>query len=181
MGQSDVGEDAVDEVAGHIFCGLRVIVKSGDCGEDGGAGVGGELHVAKMDAVEGGFANAEEQGAIFFEADIGGALDQVGSEAVGDGGEGAHGAGKDDHRVGGVAAAGDVGAYVGFSVLFDLWGWSAEKFFYEVVAAAEMELFGEDAEGVFADDEIDFGDAIILHGDAEELGGIYAAAGSGDG
>jgi hypothetical protein len=176
-----VGQDAVDEVAGYVFGGLGVIVEGGDCGEDGGAGVGGELHVAEMDAVEGGLANAEDQRSIFFEADVGSALDQVRGEAVGDGGEGAHGAGKDDHRVGGVAAAGDVGANVGFGVLLDLWGWGAEEFFYEVVAAAEMELFGEDAEGVFADDEIDFGDAIVLHGGAEELGGVDAAAGSGYG
>ena len=142
MGQADVGEDSVDEVAGHVLCGLRVVVEGGDCGEDGGASVGGELHVAEMDAVERGFADAEDQGSIFFEADVGGALDQVCGEAIGDGGEGAHGAGKDDHRVGGVAAAGDVGAYVGFGVLLDFGGWGAEEFFDEVVATAEMELFG---------------------------------------
>jgi hypothetical protein len=176
-----VGQDSVDEVAGHVLGRLRVVVEGGDRGEDGGSGVGGELHVAEVDAVEGGFADAEDQGAVFFEADIGGTLDQVGGEAVGDGGEGAHGAGKDDHRVGGVAAAGDVGAYVGFGVLLDLWGWGAEEFFYEVVAAADVEFFGEDAEGVFADDEIDSGDAIVLRGGAEELGGVDAAAGSGYG
>ena len=181
MGQADVSEDAVDEVAGHVLCGLGMVVKGGDCGEDGGAGVGCELHVAEVDAIEGGLADAEDQGSIFFEADVGGALDQVRGEAVGDGGEGAHGAGKDDHRVGGVAAAGDVGAYVGFSVLLDLGRWGAEEFFCEVVAAAEVELFGEDAEGVFADDEIDFSDAIVLYGGAEELGGVDAAAGSGYG
>jgi hypothetical protein len=41
LGQADVGEDAVNEVAGHILCGLRVVVEGGDRGEDGGAGVGG--------------------------------------------------------------------------------------------------------------------------------------------
>src|SRR6266436_9168439 len=102
-------------------------------------------------------------------------------ETVGDACQGSHGAGEDDHGVGGVAAAGDVGAYVGFGVLPDLGGWGAEEFFCEVVAAAEMELFGEDAEGVFADDEIDFGDAIVLHGGPEELGGVDAAASSGYG
>jgi hypothetical protein len=181
LGKADVGEDSVDEVAGHVFGGLRVVVESGDCGEDGGAGVGGELHVAEVDAVEGGFADAEDQGTVFFEADVGGTLDQVGGEAVGDGGEGAHGAGKDDHRFSGIASAGDVGSDVGFGVLFDFRGGSAEKLFCEVIAAAEVELFGEDAEGVFADDEIDFGDAIVLHSGAEELGGVDAAASSGYG
>jgi hypothetical protein len=181
LGQADVGEDAVDEVAGHVFGGLRVVVERGDGGEDGGAGVGGELHVAEMDAVERRLANAEDEGAIFFEADVGGAVDEVLRETVGDSGESAHGAGKDDHRIGGVAAAGDVGSYVGFGVLLNLWGWSAEKFFYEVVATAEVEFFGEDTESIFADDEIDFGDAIVLRGSAEELGGVDASAGSGYG
>jgi hypothetical protein len=63
----------------------------------------------------------------------------------------------------------------------DLGEGRAEEFFYEVVAAAEMEFFGQDAEGVFADDEIDFGDAVVLHGSAEEFGGVDAAAGSCDG
>jgi hypothetical protein len=181
LGQADVGQDSVDEVAGHVLGRLRVVVEGGDRGEDGGSGVGGELHVAKMDAIEGGFADAEDQGAVFFEADIGGAVDEVGGEADGYGGEGAHGAGEDDHGGGGIAAAGDVGAYVGFGVLLDFVGWGAEEFFYEVGAAAEMEFFGQDSEGVFADDEIDFGDAIVLHGGAEELGGVDAAAGSGYG
>ena len=89
-----------------------------------------------MDAVEGGLADAEDEWAILFEADVGGALDEVGGEAVGDGGEGAHGAGKDDHSGGWVAAAGDVGADVGLGVLMDFFGGGAEEFFCEVVAAA---------------------------------------------
>ena len=136
LGQTYVGEDSVDEVAGHVFGGLGVVVEGGDDGEDGGAGVGGELHVAEMDAVEGGLADTEQEGAVFFEADVGGALDEIGGEAVGDGGEGAHGAGQDDHRVGGVAAAGDVGSDVCFGVGLEFGAGSAEEFFCEVVAAA---------------------------------------------
>ena len=84
LGQADVGEDAVDEVARHVFGGLRVVVESGDGGEDGGACVGGELHVAQVDAVEGSLADAEDEGAVFLEADVGGALNEVGGETVGD-------------------------------------------------------------------------------------------------
>ena len=133
-----------------------MVVEGGDGGEDGGAGVGGKLHVAEVDAVEGCFADAEDEAAVFFEADIGGALDEIGGEAVGDGGEGAHGAGKDDHGVGGVAAAGDVGADVGFGVVLEFGAGGAEEFFGEVVAAAEVKFFGEDAEGVFGGDEVYF-------------------------
>ena len=64
-------------------------------------------------------------------------------------GEGAHGAGKDDHGGGGIAAAGDVGSDVGFGVVVELGAGGAEEFFGEVVAAAEFQFFGEDAEGVF--------------------------------
>jgi hypothetical protein len=66
-------------------------------------------------------------------------------------------------------------------MLLDLRGGAANEFFCEVVATAEVKLFGEDTESIFADDEIDFGDAIVLRGDAEELGGVDAAAGSGYG
>ena len=58
---------------------------------------------------------------------------------------------------------------------------AAEEFFCEVVAAAEVEFFGEDAEGVFGDDEVDFCDAGVGGEGAEDLGGVDAAAGSGDG
>ena len=181
LGQADVGEDPVDEVASHLFGALRVVVEGGDGGEDGGAGVGGQLHVADVDTVEGGLADAEDKGAVFFEADVGGAVDEVLREPVGDGGKGAHGAGKDDHRVGGVAAAGDVGSYVGFGVLLESRAGSAEEFFGEVVAAAEVELFGEDAEGAVGGDEVDFGDAGVGSEGAEDLGGVDAAACSCDG
>jgi len=114
-----VGEDSVDELAGHLGGGLRVVVEGGRDGEDGCAGVGCELHVAKVDAVEWGFANTEEEGATLFEADISGAVDEVCGKAVGDGGERTHGTGHDDHGVSGVTATGDVGAYVGVGVLLD--------------------------------------------------------------
>jgi len=91
----------------------------------------------EVDAIERRLADAEEEGAALLEADIGGSLDEVGGEAVGDGGEGSHGAGKDDHGVGGVAAAGDVGADV-VSGCAGLWGRAAEELFGEVVAAAEL-------------------------------------------
>ena len=171
----------MDELACHLGGGLRLVVEGGDDGEDGGAGVGGELHVAEVDAVERGLADAEDERAVFLEADVGGALDEVGGEAVGDGGERAHGAGQDDHAVGGVAAAGDVGADVGFGVLLDLVGGGAEEFFGEVVAAAELQLFGEDAEGVLGGDEVDVCDASVGDEGAEHLGGVDGAAGAGYG
>ena len=83
--------------------------------------------------------------------------------------------------LGGVAAAGDVGSDVGFSVLLEFGAGSAEEFFGEVVAAAQVELFGEDAEGAVGGDEVDLSDALVGGKSAEDLGGVDAAAGSGDG
>jgi hypothetical protein len=181
LGQADVRKDAVNELAGHVFGGLRVVIEGGYGREDSGAGVGGELHIAEVDAVEGSLADAEDEGAIFFEADVGGALDEVRREAVGDRREGTHGTGKDDHRVGGVTAAGDVSADVGFGVVLKFGAGGAEEFFCEVVAAAEMQLFGEDSEGAVGGYEVDFGDTGVGGEGAEHLGGVDAAAGSGDG
>ena len=79
-----MSKDAVDEVACHLFGGLRQVVECRDDGKDGGSGVGGQLHVAKVDAVKGSLAYAEKQRAIFFEADISSALDEICGEAVGD-------------------------------------------------------------------------------------------------
>ena len=75
--EADMSEDAVDELTCHLGCVLGVVVEGGDYGEDGGSRVGGELHVAKVDAVEGRFADAEDKRATFFETDVGGALDEV--------------------------------------------------------------------------------------------------------
>ena len=158
-----------------------MVVERGDGREDDRARVGCELHVAEMDAIEGRFADAEDERAAFFEGDVGGALDEVLGEAGGDGGECSHGAGKDDHRVGGVAAAGDVGSDVGVGVVVDFVGGRAEELFDEAVASAEVEFFGEDAEGVVGDDEVDFSDARVGAEGAEHLCGVDGTAGSGDG
>jgi len=176
-----VGEDALDELASHLGGGLRVVVEGWHDRVDGGAGFGGEGHVAQVDAVKRRLADAEEERTALFEGDVGGALDERGGKAVGDSGERSHGAGKDDHRVRGVGAGGDVGADVFVGVLLDLGGRLAEEFFYEIVAAGELELFGEDAEGGCGDDEIDVGDARVGGEEREHLGGEEGAAGSGDG
>ncbi len=181
LGQAYVRENTVDELAGHLCGGLWAVVEGGDDGEDGGSGVGGELHVAEVDAIEWGFADAEDEGAAFLEADVGGALDEVGGEAVGYAGEGAHGAGKDDHGIGGVAAAGDVGSDVCFGVLLDFGGWCAEEFLCEFVAAAQVHLFGEDAEGAVGGDEVYFGDACVGCEGSKHLSSIEGSAGPGDG
>ena len=105
-------EDAGYVVFRDVVDGLRVVVEGGDDGEDGRAGFCGCGHVADVDQVQRGFADAEDEWAALFKADVRGALDEVLGEAVSDAGEGSHGAGQDDHAVAGIRAAGDGGADV---------------------------------------------------------------------
>jgi len=133
-----------------------------------------------VNAVERCLADAEDEGATLLEADVGGTLDEIGGDAVGDTCESSHGAGENDHAVGGVAAGGDVGPDVRVGVLLDLGAGFAEEFGDESVAAAELHLFGEDAEGGFGGDEVDFGDAGVGGEGAQDFRSVDGAAGSGD-
>ena len=176
-----MGENAVDEVAGHLGCVLGMIVESGDRRKDRCACIGGELHVAQMNPVEGSLTHAEDERSALLEADIGGAVDEIGCQTVRDRGEGSHGAGKNDHGMGRVASAGDAGSDVRVDVLVKLGAWRAEKFFGEIIAAREGELFGEDAQGAFRCDEVDTRDAVVGGEGAQHFRGIDAAACSGHG
>ena len=98
---------------------------------------------------------------VIYDVNVGGTLDEVAGEAVRDSGERAHAAGHDDHAGGGVAAAGDGGSDVVFGVLRNFRGGLTEKFFCEIGAARDAQLFGEDAEGVFRGDEMDAGDPVV--------------------
>ena len=91
-----------------------------------------------MNAVERGLADAEQERVPFFEADIGGAVDEVRSEAVGNGGERSHGTGQDDHGACGVTATGDIGADVGLGMLLDFGRWRADELFCQVIAGADL-------------------------------------------
>src|ERR1700721_1328687 len=141
-----MGEDPVDELVGHLF-GIRwMVVEGGNDRVDDCSGFGGEGHVSEMDAVEGGFADAEDEWAALFQCDVCGAGDECVGEAVGDGCERAHGAWEDDHSCGWVAAAGYGCADVFVGVLDDFLWFGAEEFFREAVAARDVEFFCEDAE-----------------------------------
>jgi len=135
----------VDELPRHLdrICGL--IIEGRNHREDSRAGVCGEAHVADVDFIEGSLAETEHQRATLLEADVCGALDEVAGEAICNSSERSHAAGHDDHAGGRVAAAGDGGSYVTFSMLRDFRGGVAEKFFGEVVATGDAQLFGQNA------------------------------------
>ncbi len=174
-------KDAGDVVAGYVFDRLWVVVEGGDYGEDGGASFCGGSHVADMDEVERGFADAEDERAAFLEADVGGSLDEVLREAVSDAGEGSHGTGKDDHAVGGIGAAGDGCADVFVGELPDFCRGAAEELFNERVAAVDGGLLCKHAESAGGDDEIDVGDTVVGFKGEEHFAGEECPAGSGDG
>lgn len=132
-----------------------------------------------MDSVEWGFTNAEQQRVAFFEADVSRAMDQVRGEAIGDGGEGAHGARQNNHCVSGIASAGNVGTDIALCVLLDFGGRCAEELLCEVVAAADMQFFGEDAESAVGGNEVYFCYAGVGCEGAKHLNNIDRSAGSG--
>ena len=88
-----MGEHAVDELAGHLGGVLGKVVERGHDGEDSRARIRRKLHIAQMDTVEGRLADAKDEAALLLEADVGGTLDEVRGQAVGDAGERPHGAG----------------------------------------------------------------------------------------
>jgi hypothetical protein len=57
----------------------------------------------------------------------------------------------------------------------------AEKFFEKIGAAGEVEFFSNDAEGVFAGDEMDPVDPRVGFEGAEEFAAKDCAGGAGDG
>lgn len=119
-------EDAVYKLAGHLGCALGMVVECGDGGEDCGSCFCCQLHVAEMDAIEGGLAHAENERATLLEADVRGAMDEVAGEAIGDGSKGSHGAGEDDHGGCGIASTGDAGPDICIGVLTELLAGCAE-------------------------------------------------------
>ena len=170
----------MDEVSCHCRDILRVIVEGGDGGKNDGSCFRRELHIAKVNAVEGSFAHAKDERSSFLQADVRRAMNKVGCKAVGDGSQRSHRTGKHDHGVGGIAPAGDAGTDIGCGVLMEFRTRAAEEFFSEVISAAQRKFFGKDAERVFRGHKVNARDTIVAREGAEHLGGIDGAAGSGD-
>ena len=82
-----------------------------------------------MDTIERGFADAENKWTALLKADIGSALNEIRGETICDCSERSHGAGKDDHAIGGIAAAGDVGTDVVVGEVLQFQAGCAEEFF----------------------------------------------------
>src|ERR1700739_2720554 len=116
--QAQMGKHPIRKLGGHGIEASGPVVKGRNQREDGSSGVGGTVHVADVDFVERSLANAEHQRASFLEGDIGGTVDKVGREAVGNAGERTHAARNHDHRVDGIGTTGHVGAMSALA-----WSW----------------------------------------------------------
>src|SRR5579875_44034 len=82
--QIELCQHAKNELLDKMFDGFRFVVKRRDCGHDHSTGVVDTQHIFEMDAVERRFAQAENQFAALFEANISGASEQIVADAAGD-------------------------------------------------------------------------------------------------
>ena len=179
-----MGEDAASELVGHLVERGGVEVVGGDEREDGRSGVGGAVHVADVNFVERGFTDAEHERTIFFEANVGGALNEMPGNAVSNTGKRAHAAGQHDHRIGGIRAAGDVGPDIGVGLLLDFARAAvSENLADEVIASAQAKFLRHDAQRAVGGDEVDGLNAVVaIHGEQKVAQkDCTARAGGGDG
>jgi hypothetical protein len=151
--------DSVDEVPSHVRDAFGVVVEGRHDGVDGRAGLRCLRHVAEMDQVERGLANAQNERAPLLEADVGGTLDEGTGEAVGNARKRAHRAGQDDHGRGGVGAAGNVCTYVRIGQVLGFRRDTAKKALWQVDSAGNFKLFRQNAQGTVAGYEVNVGDA----------------------
>ena len=114
IGNSDAkqAEGSAYAVGKQFVYALRAQVEGGHGREDDAAHFGDAAHVVEVGEVERGFARHQHEAAALFEGNVGGAGEQVVAQAVGDGGEAAHGAGGHQHPGGFKRAAGNGGAKV---------------------------------------------------------------------
>jgi len=139
---------------GHLVESRRTEIVCGNEWKDSRASVGSTVHVADMDFVERRLANAKNQRALLFEANVGGALDQVRRDAVGDTSQSSDAARQNDHGIGGIRAAGHVGSNIGIRLLVNFSRVAADELPNEVAAAAKAQFLRDDAESAVGSDEV---------------------------
>ena len=107
----------------------------------------------------------------------------MGRNAIGDPRESPDAAGENDHCVGWIRAASDIGADIGIALGLDFSGLLAEQLFDEVVAAAKFEFRGHDAKGAVGRNEVNGLDTVVQFDCAEEMAKEQRSTGasSGDG
>jgi hypothetical protein len=177
--QAQMGQHPKSEFPRHVIQCMRQIVKSRNQGKNGRPGIGGSQHVVNMDLIEGGFADAEHQGAPFFQTNVGRPLDQMGRVAVGDPGQSSGAAWNNDHAVSKIRAAGDIRTNVRIRLLLDFGGSLTEQSLNELVAAFDADFFGNYSKGALRSDEVDGFDPIVALDGKQEVTQKQSATGAG--
>jgi len=177
-----MGEDAIDELLDYFVDGFWRVIKRRNRRHDDGAGVVNAQHVFEVDAVERCFAEAEDESAAFFQADIGGAREEVVADAVGDGAESSGGTGNHDHGVDGGAAGGDgcTDVFVGQAFEFPGGGSGEERGEFLCVGRDDAEFSGDEAQAGVGGDDVDARDARVGVEGAEDCLRVNCAARAGD-
>ncbi len=173
-----MGERAKCELAGHVIQAGGLIVERRNQRIDRSPSVGGPVHVADVDLVEGRLADAQHQRAFFLEANIGSPLNELRGNAIGDPGQRPHAAGNDDHGIRRVRTAGDVGPNVGVRLLVNLRRRFADDLFQKIAAAAKAKLFGHDAQSAVGGDEVDGLNTFVAFDGQKKLFQKNASAGA---
>src|SRR5579859_6613436 len=96
----------------HLVKTLWLVIKRRDQRIDRRAGFSGPIHVADMHTVEWSFTRAQHQWPLFFQADVGGAIDEVACKPVSNSGQSSHAAWNHNHGMRGIRAAGYVRANI---------------------------------------------------------------------
>lgn len=178
-------QDAIAEFVGHDFEGRGTVVEGWNEREYRRASVGCAIHVANVDFVQRRFADTQHEGTLLLEADISGALDERGGNAVCDPGQGAHATGNDDHGFGGIGAAGDVSADIGIRLLVNFAGWLFESrrqnLRDEVAAAGKAKLLSHDAQGTVGSNEVHMLYARVAFHSLQKASEEHRTAGPGGG
>lgn len=176
-----MGKNAAGELVGHLIerCWPEII--RWDERKDGRSSIGGPVHVTNVNFVERRLADTEHQWTPFFETNVGGALNQVGSTAVGNAGQGSDAARNHDHRVGRIGTAGHIGADVGIRLLANFAGGATENLAKQIAAAAKTKLFRDDAKRAVGGDKVHGLDARVTLNRQQQVTREQYAASAGCG
>src|SRR5579884_1985600 len=164
-------EHAVDAVIDEIEDGGGFDIEAGDGGRDNGAHFGERGHGAQVAEVKRAFADHEHEFAALFEMNVGGAQEQIGREAHGDGGHAVDGAWRDDHAICEERSAGERGTDV-----VEWIGFGGERLEF-LGGAPELEMGG--ALGGAGHDEMGL-DAAAIAEFFEQSPAVNGPAGAGD-
>ena len=174
-----MGKNATSKLVRHLVEGGGTEIVGRYERKDGRASVGGTVHVANVNFVERRFPYTKYQRTSFFKANVGGALNQAGSDAVRNTGQSSDTARNDDHRIGRIGTTGNVCANISVRLLVNFAGGATEKLARQIAAAAKTEFLRDDAKRAIGGDEVHGFNAQIALKRLQQVTRKQGAAGAG--